>query len=410
MPKLPAAASTLAGASLIALAAAGAAHAAALEQTVPATIRLLYQEGRYIEFGVAYTDPDQSGEGATLPPNALRHPDRRSCSGQHRRRLRGPLELQRRLQGRPERPALLRADLRPAALGRHPLRRRRPSRRCRRPRHPALRRQHGRPEDLPDHRRARLRRHPERQGLRRAPRPAARRRGGGLLRLRLLGQGRRQVGLRLPARRRLRAPRHRAPGGAHLPLEDRLRPRHRREFTRSPTRRPATPRPTSTRRSRCSSTSRPASRRRRWSSATSAGSTGRSSRSARRSTSRPTAALLGEPRPLVDYADDWWTYNLGVGRQLTDALAGSLSITCEPDVGGEMTSLGPYDGRTTGTAALSYDYGQWNFTGGLTYGVLGDTENLLADRLQRRLGLGRRAPGRLHLLTACRQAPNASPG
>ena len=31
-----------------------------------------------------------------------------------------------------------------------------------------------------------------------------------------------------------------------------------------------------------------------------------------------TAALLGEPRPLVDYADDWWTYNLGVGRQLTD--------------------------------------------------------------------------------------------
>ena len=29
------------------------------------------------------------------------------------------------------------------------------------------------------------------------------------------------------------------------------------------------------------------------------------------------------------------------------------------------------------TAALSYDYGQWNFTGGLTYGVLGDTTNLL---------------------------------
>ena len=47
------------------------------------------------------------------------------------------------------------------------------------------------------------------------------------------------------------------------------------------------------------------------------------------------------------------------------------------DVGGTMTSLGPYDGRTTATAALSYDYGQWNFTGGLTYGVLGDTTNLL---------------------------------
>ncbi len=90
-----------------------------------------------------------------------------------------------------------------------------------------------------------------------------------------------------------------------------------------------------------------------------------------------TAALLGQGRPLVDYADDWWTYNLGVGRQLTDTLAGSLSITWEPGVGGTMTSLGPYDGRTTGTAALSYATGPWNITGGVTYGVLGDTHNLL---------------------------------
>ena len=65
MSQLTATARTLAGSSLVALAAAGSAHAAALEQTVPATIRLLYQEGRYIEFGVAYSDPDQSGEGAT---------------------------------------------------------------------------------------------------------------------------------------------------------------------------------------------------------------------------------------------------------------------------------------------------------------------------------------------------------
>ena len=90
-----------------------------------------------------------------------------------------------------------------------------------------------------------------------------------------------------------------------------------------------------------------------------------------------TEGLLGQSRPLVDYADDWWTYNLGIARQLTDDLAGSLSVTYEPSVGGELTTLGPYDGRTTGTAALSYDYGQFNITGGITYGVLGDTENLL---------------------------------
>ncbi len=68
MPKLSVAARTLACSSLIALAAAGSARAAALEQVVPNTIRLLYQEGRYGEFGVSYTDPDQSGEDATLPP------------------------------------------------------------------------------------------------------------------------------------------------------------------------------------------------------------------------------------------------------------------------------------------------------------------------------------------------------
>ena len=139
----------------------------------------------------------------------------------------------------------------------------------------------------------------------------------------------------------------------------------------------STPRPTSTPRSRCSSTSRPASRRRRWSSATSAGSTGRTSRSTRRSTSRRPRGSLGEPRPLIAYQDDWWTYNLGVGRQLTDALAGSVAITWEPSVGGEMTSLGPYDGRTTGTVALTYEVNGFDITGGLTYGVLGDTENLL---------------------------------
>ena len=92
MSKLTTTARTLAGSSLVALAAAGSAHAAALEQTVPATIRLLYQEGRYIEFGVAYTDPDQSGEGAVIPDRAS-SPDPDTARRQHRRRLRGPLEL-----------------------------------------------------------------------------------------------------------------------------------------------------------------------------------------------------------------------------------------------------------------------------------------------------------------------------
>ncbi len=90
-----------------------------------------------------------------------------------------------------------------------------------------------------------------------------------------------------------------------------------------------------------------------------------------------TEGLTGAPRPLVEYADDWWTYSLGMGHQFTDTLAGSLSVTYEPDVGGVMTTLGPYDGRTLATAALSYDMGKVNVTGGVTYGRLGDTRNLL---------------------------------
>ena len=58
-----------AGTALATIAMSGSAHAGALEQVVPATIRLLYEEGRYIELGATYIDPEQSGEGVTIPPN-----------------------------------------------------------------------------------------------------------------------------------------------------------------------------------------------------------------------------------------------------------------------------------------------------------------------------------------------------
>lgn len=90
-----------------------------------------------------------------------------------------------------------------------------------------------------------------------------------------------------------------------------------------------------------------------------------------------TAGLLGEARPLVDYPEDWWTYNIGVARQLTDQLAGTLSFTYEPQVDEVLTTLGPVDGRTTFGAGLSYDVGQVNIAGGISYGWLGDTTNLL---------------------------------
>lgn len=81
--------------------------------------------------------------------------------------------------------------------------------------------------------------------------------------------------------------------------------------------------------------------------------------------------------PLVAYTDPWWTYTLGVGRQISDRLAGALSVAWEPAVGGDLTTLGPYDGKTTLTAAMSYEIGRTSLTGGVSYGALGDTRNPL---------------------------------
>jgi long-subunit fatty acid transport protein len=90
-----------------------------------------------------------------------------------------------------------------------------------------------------------------------------------------------------------------------------------------------------------------------------------------------TKGLLGEKRPLVDYPKDWWTFNAGVARSFTEALAGTLSVTYEPQVDEVLTTLGPVDGRTTINAGASYDVGQVNISGGVSYGWLGDTTNLL---------------------------------
>lgn len=95
-----------------------------------------------------------------------------------------------------------------------------------------------------------------------------------------------------------------------------------------------------------------------------------------------TEVALQERRALVDYTDDWWTYQIGVARQLTDELAGSFSVTYEPQVNEVMTTLGPVDGRTMLGAGLSYDVGKVNLAGGVSYGWLGDATNLLDTKFR----------------------------
>jgi long-subunit fatty acid transport protein len=364
---------TLAGSSLIAVAAAGSAHAAALEQTVPATIRLLYQEGRYIEFGVQYTDPDQSGDGATIPAGVFApvaiplsgdtgdvFEDRWTFTGAYKADLNDRISY-----------ALIfdqpfYADTRYGnAIFSNPA--------------------FGLAIPLYDGSKADLKTYQITGALAYDVNPNVKLYGG--LRAQLLkadaavsfvddysveaddkwGYGfllgaayeRPEIALRVALtyyskiKYDLDTEEFTAttgdqdtdtdvdtPQSVSLDFQTGINPKTLvfgsvrwvdwSEFSISP---PVY--------------------------------------------EQATTALLGFPRPLVDYADDWWTYNLGVGRQITDALAGSVALTWEPSVGGEMTSLGPYDGRTTGTVALTYEVGQFDITGGLTYGVLGDTHNLL---------------------------------
>lgn len=84
--------------------------------------------------------------------------------------------------------------------------------------------------------------------------------------------------------------------------------------------------------------------------------------------------------PLVEYEDDWWTYNLGIGRQLSEQWAAAFQVTYEPDEGGTLSTLGPIDGRTIVGGSLTYSKGPLELTGGVSYGWLGETSNQLATR------------------------------
>lgn len=83
--------------------------------------------------------------------------------------------------------------------------------------------------------------------------------------------------------------------------------------------------------------------------------------------------------PFVDYEEDWWTYTLGVGRRFNDTWSGSLSVTYEPPTDTTLTTLGPVDGRTAVTAGLVYTQDRMKITSGLTYTWLGDTSTVLDD-------------------------------
>ena len=76
--------------------------------------------------------------------------------------------------------------------------------------------------------------------------------------------------------------------------------------------------------------------------------------------------------PLVSYEDDRITWTLGVGRRLTEqwAIAGSLSYERTTD---SLTgNLGPTDGFLSATLAANYTKGNTEVTAGISYFDIGD--------------------------------------
>lgn len=81
--------------------------------------------------------------------------------------------------------------------------------------------------------------------------------------------------------------------------------------------------------------------------------------------------------PMVAYEDPWMNYRLGIGHQFNERLAGAFEVSYEPQTDTVMPALGPVDGGTILTASLSYDLDPFIISGGVSYGWLNSAENEL---------------------------------
>ncbi len=78
------------------------------------------------------------------------------------------------------------------------------------------------------------------------------------------------------------------------------------------------------------------------------------------------------PDPLVDYASDRVTYNLGIGRRFNENWAGAVTLGYEKSDGETTGNLGPTDGMKSIGLAATYTMDNMKITGGIRYVDLGD--------------------------------------
>lgn len=82
--------------------------------------------------------------------------------------------------------------------------------------------------------------------------------------------------------------------------------------------------------------------------------------------------------PLVSYAKDTITYNIGVGRKFSDAFSGAVSIGYEKTQGIPTGNLGPTDGQLSLQVGGTYTHQNMKITAGVRYVDIGNASALKA--------------------------------
>lgn len=75
---------------------------------------------------------------------------------------------------------------------------------------------------------------------------------------------------------------------------------------------------------------------------------------------------------LVSYADDTFTYTLGLGYQFSEQFSGAATVGYETSTGSEVTNLGPTDGFWSVGLGGTYSLENAQISGGVRYTDIGD--------------------------------------
>ena len=83
---------------------------------------------------------------------------------------------------------------------------------------------------------------------------------------------------------------------------------------------------------------------------------------------------------LLAYTADVYTYNIGIGRRLSDQFSASVSIGHEASTGEVVSNLGPTDGYTSVQIGGAYDMGNGvEVSGGVRYVNIGDATTAIGS-------------------------------